>query len=100
MSLTVMPRPTSTIPLMMAVMVPEAIYHCTRRGFHIMTTPLSGDHQQMLDQVEAFNRGKQERGTKEEEVKNALLAMFEAEEEKAVAGKVYEEYYEEEVYEE
>ena len=60
--LTVMPRPTSIIPLMMAVMVPEAIYHCTRRGFHIMTTPLSGDHQQMLDQVDAFNRGKQERG--------------------------------------
>ena len=60
--LTVMPRPTSDIPLMMAVMVPEAIYHCTRRGFHIMTTPLSGDHQQMLDQVDAFNRGKQERG--------------------------------------
>jgi len=60
--LTIMPRPTSEIPLMMAVMVPEAIYHCTRRGFHILTTPLSGDHRQMLDQVEAFTRGKQERG--------------------------------------
>ena len=60
--LTVMPRPTSKIPLMMAVMVPEAIYHCTLRGFHIMTTPLSGDHQQMLDQVNAFMRGKEERG--------------------------------------
>lgn len=60
--LTIMPRPASDIPLMMAVMVPEAIYHCTRRGFHILTTPLSGDHRQMLDQVNAFRRGKQERG--------------------------------------
>ena len=60
--LTIMPRPTSEIPLMMAVLVPEAIYACTRRGFHIQTTPLSGDHQHMLDQVGAFNRGKQELG--------------------------------------
>ena len=61
-ALTVMPRPVNRIPLMMAVMVPEGIYHCTRRGFHIMTTPLSGDHRQMLEQVDAFNRGKQELG--------------------------------------
>ena len=60
--LTIMPRPVSDIPLMMAVLVPEAIYHCTLRGFHIQTTPLSGNHQHMLDQVDAFNRGKQERG--------------------------------------
>ncbi len=61
-ALTIMPRPVNQIPLMMAVMVPEGIYHCTRRGFHIMTTPLSGDHRQMLEQVDAFNRGKQELG--------------------------------------
>ena len=60
--LTIMPRPVSEIPLMMAVLVPEAIYHCTMRGFHIQTTPLSGSHQHMLDQVNAFNRAKQERG--------------------------------------
>jgi alkanesulfonate monooxygenase SsuD/methylene tetrahydromethanopterin reductase-like flavin-dependent oxidoreductase (luciferase family) len=60
--LTIMPRPVSDIPIMMAVLVPEAIYHCTKRGFHIQTTPLSGDHQHMLDQVDAFNRGKQELG--------------------------------------
>ncbi len=60
--LTIMPRPVNDIPIMMAVLVPEAIYHCTLRGFHIQTTPLSGDHQHMLDQVDAFNRGKQERG--------------------------------------
>lgn len=61
-ALTIMPRPAGPIPLMMAVMVPEGIYHCTRRGFHIMTTPLSGDHRQMLEQVSAFTRGKQEIG--------------------------------------
>ncbi|MDJ0780006.1 MAG: LLM class flavin-dependent oxidoreductase [Gammaproteobacteria bacterium] len=61
-ALTIMPRPAGPIPLMMAVMVPEGIYHCTRRGFHIMTTPLSGDHRQMLEQVSAFTRGKQEMG--------------------------------------
>jgi len=61
--LTIMPRPVSDIPIMMAVLAPEAIYHCTMRGFHIQTTPLSGDHQHMLDQVNAFNRGKEELGT-------------------------------------
>ena len=60
--LTIMPRPVNDIPIMMAVLVPEAIYHCTKRGFHIQTTPLSGDHQHMLDQVNAFNRGKAELG--------------------------------------
>ena len=60
--LTIMPRPVNEIPIMMAVLVPEAIYHCTKRGFHIQTTPLSGDHQHMLDQVNAFNRGKEELG--------------------------------------
>ena len=60
--LTVMPRPVRPINLMMAVMVPEAIYHCTKRGFHIQTTPLAGSHQHMLDQVDAFNRGKAELG--------------------------------------
>ena len=62
--LTVMPRPAngSGPPIMMAVLVPEAIYHCTKRGFHIQTTPLSGDHRHMLDQVDAFQRGKSELG--------------------------------------
>ena len=61
-ALTIMPRPVGEIPIMMAVLVPEAIYHCTKRGFHIQTTPLSGDHQHMLDQVDAFHRAKQELG--------------------------------------
>ena len=58
--LTIMPRPATEggPPIMMGVLVPEAIYHCTKRGFHIQTTPLSGSHGHMLDQVNAFNRGK------------------------------------------
>ena len=62
--LTIMPRPMQEAgpPIMMGVLVPEAIYHCTKRGFHIQTTPLSGSHEHMLQQVDAFNRGKDELG--------------------------------------
>ena len=60
--MTIMPRPVRKVPIMMAVLNPEAIYHCTKRGFHIQTTPLAGNHQLMLDQVEAFNKGKDELG--------------------------------------
>ncbi len=70
--LTIMPRPVSDIPVMMAVLDPEAIYHCTLRGFHIQTTPLSGDHAHMLDQVNAFNRGKQELSDKGEHLTLSL----------------------------
>ena len=63
-SLTVMPRPVRPggPAIMMAVMVPEGIYHCAKRGFHILSSPLSGDHQHMLDQVNAFQSGKAELG--------------------------------------
>jgi len=62
--LTIMPRPVreNGPPIMMAVLTPEGIYHCTKRGFHIQTTPLAGDHQHMLDQVAGFRRGKAELG--------------------------------------
>ena len=70
--ITVMPRPVRQVPIMMAVMNPEAIYHCTKRGFHIQTTPLAGNHQLMLDQVAAFNRGKEELGDKGEALSLSL----------------------------
>ena len=60
--LTIMPRPVRPISMMMAVMNPEGIYHCTKRGFHIQTTPLSGNHQLLLDQVGGFTRAKDEMG--------------------------------------
>ncbi len=60
--ITIMPRPVRPIQMMMAVMNPEGIYHCTKRGFHIQTTPLSGNHQLLLDQVAGFTRAKEEMG--------------------------------------
>ena len=70
--LTVMPRPDREIPFLMSAVRPEAIYHSTRKGFHIMTTPLAGDHQYLLDQVDAFNRGKSELGSAGEELTLSL----------------------------
>lgn len=56
--LTIMPRPEDPIPLMVAVMAPPAIEAAARAGHHVQTTPLGGSHQQLLDQVAAFARGK------------------------------------------
>lgn len=66
--MTIMPRPVRAggPPMMIGAVTPEAIYHSTKRGFHIQTTPLSGDHQRMLDQVDAFHRGRAEAGEKGE----------------------------------
>ncbi|MGB0507162.1 MAG: LLM class flavin-dependent oxidoreductase, partial [Pikeienuella sp.] len=62
--LTIMPRPLTPggPQIMMAVMNPEGIYHCTKRGFHIQTTPLAGNHQLLIDQVGSFTRAKAEMG--------------------------------------
>ncbi|KIC17335.1 LLM class flavin-dependent oxidoreductase [Leisingera sp. ANG-Vp] len=62
--ITIMPRPVRPggPQMMMAVLNPEGIYHCTKRGFHIQTTPLAGNHQLLLDQVSGFNRAKAEMG--------------------------------------
>lgn len=62
--ITIMPRPVDPagIKMMMAVLNPDGIYHCTKRGFHIQTTPLSGNHQMLVDQVAAFKRAKDEMG--------------------------------------
>ncbi len=62
--MTIMPRPvTKPMPhIMMAAVAPEAIYHSTKRGFHIQTTPLQGSNEHMLKQVDAFKRGRAELG--------------------------------------
>ncbi len=72
--ITIMPRPLRPggPPMMMAVLNPEGIYHCTKRGFHIQTTPLSGNNQLLMDQVNAFNRAKQEMGPEGEELTLSL----------------------------
>lgn len=56
--LTIMPRPEDPIPLMVAVMNPAGIEAAAKAGYHVQTTPLGGSHQQLIDQVTAFNRGK------------------------------------------
>ena len=56
--LTIMPRPEDPIPLMVAVMNPIGIEAAAKSGYHVQTTPLGGSHQQLIDQVTAFNRGK------------------------------------------
>ena len=60
--ITVMPRPMRDIPMMIAVMVVDGIYHCARRGFHVQTTVLSATHDVLLERVNAFHRGKAEAG--------------------------------------
>jgi len=60
--ITIMPRPASRIPLMIASVSPEGIYHAARRGYQVQTTPLGGTHELVLRQVEAFRRGKAEAG--------------------------------------
>ncbi len=56
--ITIMPRPEDPIPLMVAVMNPAGIEAAAKAGYHVQTTPLGGNHQQLLDQVNAFRRGK------------------------------------------
>ena len=58
--ITIMPRPVRPIKLMMAVMNPDGIHASTKRGMHIQTTPLAGNHELLVEQVAAFNRAKDE----------------------------------------
>ena len=60
--LTIMPRPEDPIPLMAAVMNPVGIEAAAKAGYHVQTTPLGGSHQQLVDQVTAFTRGKEAAG--------------------------------------
>ncbi len=62
--LTIMPRPVAPDrpQLMMAVMAPEGISACTKRGFHIQTTPLAGEHELLVNQVRGHKNAKAEMG--------------------------------------
>ncbi len=62
--LTVMPRPMRPLPLMVAAMAPEGIYHCAKEGLNVQTTPLQASHDVLLKQVDAFHRGKKDAGAK------------------------------------
>lgn len=70
--ITIMPRPQGKVPLMVAAMAPESIFDSARRGYHIQTTPLSGSHDVLLQQVDAFKRGKAAGG---EKARHARLSL-------------------------
>ena len=72
--LTVMPRPVSPDrpPIMMAVMNPDGIRACVKRGFHILTTPLSGDRELFRQQVDAFTESRAELGEAGEDLSLSL----------------------------
>lgn len=58
-SLTVMPRPEAKIPLMLAVMAPGGIEAVAGKGYRVQTTPLAADDSVLLEQVNAFKRGRE-----------------------------------------
>ena len=60
--LTVMPRPMRPLPMMLAAVRPEAIYHSVKRGFHVMTSALQATLESMLAQTDAFHAAKAELG--------------------------------------
>jgi alkanesulfonate monooxygenase SsuD/methylene tetrahydromethanopterin reductase-like flavin-dependent oxidoreductase (luciferase family) len=70
--LTVMPRPVRDIPIMLAALIPEAIYASAKRGFHIQTTPLNSSLEKMKEQVGAFQRAKAELGAAGNDLRLAL----------------------------
>ena len=89
--LTIMPRPlTQPMPqLMIAVLVPEGIYACAKRGFHIQTTPLQGSLDKLLDQTRAFHRAKGELGAAGEHLRLSLSrVVYAARDDSDVKGKI------------
>ena len=75
--ITVMPRPMNPggPPMMMAAVNPEAIYHCAKQGYHVQTTPLAGRASFLKEQIDAFNRGKEEAGDAGKDSELTLLRV-------------------------
>ena len=73
-NVTIMPRPARPggPHIMMAALVPEAIYASTKRGFSILTTPLSGDKAHLKAQTGAFHRARDEMGEAGKQLKLML----------------------------
>jgi alkanesulfonate monooxygenase SsuD/methylene tetrahydromethanopterin reductase-like flavin-dependent oxidoreductase (luciferase family) len=94
--ITVMPRPVSKpMPqIMMAALIPEAIYASVKRGFHIQTTPLNATFEKMKEQVDAFHRGKAELGKAGEHLRLALSRVCLAARDEAHARRILEHAYE------
>ena len=93
--LTIMPRPEDPIPLMAAVMNPAGIEAAAKAGYHVQTTPLGGSHQQLIDQVTAFTRGKEASGRPLDTRLSLQRGMFLVDNEKDrqhIAGKAWTHY--------
>jgi alkanesulfonate monooxygenase SsuD/methylene tetrahydromethanopterin reductase-like flavin-dependent oxidoreductase (luciferase family) len=70
--LTIMPRPSGKIPMMIAAMAPDSIFDAVKRGYHIQTTPLSGGHDVLLKQVASFKEGRAAGGEKSRHTRLSL----------------------------
>lgn len=72
--ITIMPRPVGPDrpPIMMAVLNPDGIRACVKRGFHIQTTPLSGNEELFRQQVDAFTETRDELGPEGEHLTLSL----------------------------
>ena len=90
--ITVMPRPVrKPMPqIMMAALIPEAIYASAKRGFHIQTTPLNATNETMRQQTDAFHRGKAELGAAGEHLRLALSRVCMAAKDQAHARRLLE----------
>lgn len=75
-AITVMPRPPRKIPIMVAAMSPDAIFHSAKRGYDIQTTPLQASHEVLLEQVNAFKRGRDEAGVVDRPQKLSLQRVI------------------------
>jgi len=75
---TVIPRPlTEPMPrLMIAVLSPEGIAACTKRGFHIQTTPLSGKRELFQAQIAAHKEAKAEMGAAGEHLRIMMSRLI------------------------
>jgi alkanesulfonate monooxygenase SsuD/methylene tetrahydromethanopterin reductase-like flavin-dependent oxidoreductase (luciferase family) len=60
--LTITPRPYQTPmpPVWIAAVQPEAIYHCARKGYNVMTTALRAPFEEAKRQAAAFHEGRRE----------------------------------------
>lgn len=94
-ALTIMPRPEDPIPLMVAVMNPAGIEAAAKAGHHVQTTPLGGTHQQLVDQVNAFARGKAAAGrplNTRLSLQRGVFLVRSEDERRKIAGLAYEYY--------
>src|SRR5688500_9931461 len=58
--------------MVIATMSPEGIYHSVKKGYNIQTTPLSGTHDALLMQTNAFYKAKAEAGESGNHLRLAL----------------------------